>query len=209
MLTLGLALAGLGLWLMTGVTVADGWTKLLAGFIVAGLGAGCVNPALANAAIGTVPGDKAGVGSGINNTSRQVGIAAGIAGLGAVFQSHIRSHFISALSTRAPALAGRSHALAAQVTSGQLTHALHGMAPHAQHAIAFSAKLAFISGFNHILWIGAFIAWGGAVLAALLVRRSDFVTHADGTRPVSTGHNDPRHARSAVRKPSGARQLVK
>jgi len=48
-------------------------------------------PALASAAVGTVSSDRPGIGSGINNTFRQVGIAVGIAALGAIFQSRVGS----------------------------------------------------------------------------------------------------------------------
>ena len=61
------------------------WTHLIPGFIVAGLGAGLVNPPLASTAIGVVPPQKAGMASGVNSTFRQVGIAAGIAALGSIF----------------------------------------------------------------------------------------------------------------------------
>ena len=65
----------------------SGWTALLAGFIVSGAGVGLINPALASTAIGVVPPQRSGMASGINNTFRQVGIATGIAVLGAIFES--------------------------------------------------------------------------------------------------------------------------
>ena len=48
-----------------------------------------VNPPLASTAIGVVPVERSGMASGINSTFRQVGIATGIAGLGAVFQHSV------------------------------------------------------------------------------------------------------------------------
>ncbi len=49
-----------------------------------------VNPPLATTAVGVVPVQRAGMAAGVNNTFRQVGIATGIAGLGAIFQSYYR-----------------------------------------------------------------------------------------------------------------------
>ena len=83
----GLALVGLALLLMHGVTPSSSWTTLLAGFIVGGLGIGLVNAPLAATAVSVVEPRRAGMASGINNTFRQVGIATGIAGLGAILQS--------------------------------------------------------------------------------------------------------------------------
>jgi EmrB/QacA subfamily drug resistance transporter len=94
-LTAGLALIGLGLVEMHGVTPSDDWTTLLPGFILAGIGIGFVNPPLATAAIGVVEPQKSGAASGINSTARQVGTAVGIAGLGAILQSKL-SHGLGA-----------------------------------------------------------------------------------------------------------------
>jgi EmrB/QacA subfamily drug resistance transporter len=83
----GLALVGVALLLMHGVSVHSSWTTLLAGFIVGGVGIGIVNAPLAATAVSVVEPRRAGMASGINNTFRQVGIATGIAALGALLQS--------------------------------------------------------------------------------------------------------------------------
>jgi EmrB/QacA subfamily drug resistance transporter len=93
----GMTLVGVSLLLMHGVTASSSWTTLLAGFIVGGIGIGFVNPPLASTAISVVEPRRAGMASGINNTFRQVGIATGIAGLGAILQS--RGSFIDGLNT--------------------------------------------------------------------------------------------------------------
>jgi EmrB/QacA subfamily drug resistance transporter len=87
----GVGLVALGLWLMHGVGATSSWTTLLPGFIAAGIGLGVVNPTLAQVAIGVVAPARSGMASGINNTCRQVGIATGIAGLGALFQHAVAS----------------------------------------------------------------------------------------------------------------------
>ena len=68
----------------------SGWTLLLAGFLSA-VGIGLTNPALASTAVSVVSPERAGMASGTNSTFRQVGIATGIAGLGALFQRTISS----------------------------------------------------------------------------------------------------------------------
>jgi predicted MFS family arabinose efflux permease len=98
LLGLGLLLVSAGLLLMHGLTVHSGWTDLLAGFLVAGVGIGLVNPPLATTAVGVVPPQRSGMASGINTTFRQVGIATGIAALGAVFQSTISDKVTSGLT---------------------------------------------------------------------------------------------------------------
>ncbi len=90
----GLGLVALSMWLMSGITVDSKWTTLLPGFIVGGIGVGLVNAPLATTAVSTVRQERAGMASGLNNTFRQLGIATGIAALGAIFQSKVGStHF--------------------------------------------------------------------------------------------------------------------
>ncbi|HEY2631977.1 MAG TPA: MFS transporter [Solirubrobacteraceae bacterium] len=86
LLGVGLLFVSGGLLAMTLVTSTSGWTALIPGFVLQGIGVGLVNPPLASAAIGVVPPARSGMASGANSTFRQVGIATGIAALGAVFQ---------------------------------------------------------------------------------------------------------------------------
>jgi len=96
----GLLLVGIGLLLMRGVDASSDWTHLIPGFVVAGLGAGLVNPPLASTAIGVVRPQFAGMASGINSTFRQIGIATSVAALGSI------------LATREAGTTGSAHAAA-------------------------------------------------------------------------------------------------
>jgi EmrB/QacA subfamily drug resistance transporter len=96
LLGVGMCLIGVALLLMHGITPSSDWTTLLAGFIVGGIGIGTVNAPLASAAVSVVEPRQAGMASGINNTFRQVGIATGIAALGAILQA--KGNFIDGLN---------------------------------------------------------------------------------------------------------------
>jgi DHA2 family methylenomycin A resistance protein-like MFS transporter len=63
-----------------------------------GIGIALLTPAIVAAALAAVPGDQAGLASGVNNTARQAGCVLGIALYGAVAGSpdHI-DHFIRGL----------------------------------------------------------------------------------------------------------------
>ncbi len=87
LLGLGLALNAVAMWLMSRLTTGSHWTVLLPGFLIGGVGIGFVNAPLAATAVSTVRVERAGMASGINNTFRQIGIATGIAALGAIFAS--------------------------------------------------------------------------------------------------------------------------
>jgi EmrB/QacA subfamily drug resistance transporter len=168
LLGLGLGLVGLGLFLMHGVDVDSEWTTLLVGFLVAGVGIGVANPGIGQAAIAVVPAAKAGMGSGINTTFRQVGIATGVASLGAVFQSRVDSK-LTQLLPNAP------HGLAEIVSSGGSRAAAAAVPPGQRPEVVHAAKVAFVSGFNEILLIAAVLSFVVAALGFTLVRSRDFV----------------------------------
>ena len=164
----GLALVGVGLLLMHGLSADSHVSVLLPGFLVAGIGIGVTNPGIGQGAIAVVPPAKAGMGSGINTTFRQVGIATGVASLGAVFQGQVELEALDVLPSAPPGLAeavssGGSRAAAAAAPPGQRAEVVH------------AAKVAFVSGFNEILLIGGIVAFVGAALGFALVRASDFV----------------------------------
>jgi EmrB/QacA subfamily drug resistance transporter len=166
----GLAVIGVSLLLMQGLTLSSTASTLIPGFIVGGIGIGLVNAPLAATAVSVVEPQRAGMASGINNTFRQVGIATGIAALGAIFQSRI------ATSLDHDFLFGIGYPTPQAVASGDLS-SFRGPQLTA-------AKESFIYGLNGILLVAAFVLFAGAILAFLLVREKDFV--ASG--PAVAGH---------------------
>ena len=175
LLSLGLLLVGGGLLLMRGLTASSGWTALLPGFVAAGAGVGLINPALASTAVGVVPPQRSGMASGINNTFRQVGIAAGIAVLGAIFESSISSKLAPKLV--GTPVAGHAASIAHAVAAGGAQAVLSAV-PAGQRQLAASAiHSAFASSMNDILLVAAIVALAGAFLGLLLVRSRDFATY--------------------------------
>jgi EmrB/QacA subfamily drug resistance transporter len=172
----GLFCVGLGLFLMSGLEPGDDWTALLAGFLVAGGGIGLVNPPLATAAVGVVEPQRAGMASGINSTFRQVGIATGIAGLGAIFQHLVASDFLARVPASRLPQGVRADAIADFISFGAAQRVGNG-------ALSRAAEHAFLHGLNHILVYAAILAFVGAVLATLLTRPQDFIAH--GSAPAA------------------------
>jgi hypothetical protein len=166
---------------MHGVRVGSGWGALLAGFIVGGAGIGMINPPLASAAISVVGPARSGMASGINSTFRQVGIATGIAALGAIFQARVLSHVTAGLA--GTAAAPEAHGIARAVASGGAGQAVAAAPPEARGMVGHVAQSAFVAGLNELFLVGAVVAFTGALLALALVRGRDFVT----SRPVTTG----------------------
>ncbi len=177
----GLLLVTFGLLLMHGVTPSADWTTLLAGFLVAGVGIGLVNPPLASTAIGVVEQRRSGMASGVNTTFRQVGLATGIAGLGAIFQHRVGSTIADGLAGT-PA-SGRADQFADAVSAGATEKAAAAAPGPMRGQLIDLGHQAFINGMNTLLLVTAGVAIVGAIGSAILVRQRDFVVHGAPAPP--------------------------
>jgi EmrB/QacA subfamily drug resistance transporter len=189
----GLLLVSVGLFLMSHTHPDSTWTVLLPGFIVCGAGIGMVNPVLASGAISVVDYRESGMASGANNTFRQVGIATGIAVLGAIFQSQIVSHTSAALRSSSlglAVLAKGGASLNAALAAGQVRQvaASNAVPVVAKHALLHAYSIGFSATLNHLMDISTVIALVGAILGFLLVRQRDFVA------PAGAGGGEAAHA---------------
>src|SRR3954454_24870659 len=126
LLGVGMLLVSGGLLLQSGLSGDSDWTHFLPGFIAAGIGVGMINPPLATTQVGVVPPQRSGMASGIGNTFRQVGIATGIAGLGAIFQHAVAAKTIDALGS---VPRGGGGDLGAALASGNPGGILRGIPP--------------------------------------------------------------------------------
>ncbi len=193
----GLVLVGIGLLLMGGLTPSSAWRHLIPGFIVAGAGAGLINPPLASTAIGVVEPARAGMASGINSTFRQVGIATGIAALGSVFEHTVRTRVLDGLHGVAGIGPQQAHSLAASVAAGGESKAIAGVAAPARAVLVHAVRTGFVAGLNRIVLIGAVIAFVAALLTFFLIRTQDFVV----TQPLSATEPPERAPDGAIAAP--------
>ena len=191
----GLALVGVGLLLMRGLTPTSGWSHLILGFLLAGAGTGMINPPLASTAIGVVEPARAGMASGINSTFRQVGIATGIAGFGALFSHTVRTHIVSLLSTAshggfALGVPG-AHALAVGVSQGSgIGPGLATLPAAARPEAALAVRASFVAGLNQVFLYGAILVFISAALSLVLIRTRDFVASARPAGAAAPGAGD-------------------
>ncbi|GAA3241383.1 MFS transporter [Streptomyces lavendulae] len=152
----GLLLIGAGALLQAWMTDAgDGWTALVPGLVLTGVGVGMATPQLAAVAMASVAPARAGMAGGALNTSRQLGNALGIAVLGAVFHAGLVS-----------GLDGRPRQTADVLASGGAGRLL-AEAPDAARWV----EAAFASGLRETFLASGVMGVAGALLVALLIRR--------------------------------------
>ena len=174
LLAAGMVFAGVGMLLNTAVSESSDWTVLIPGGVLIGAGAGLVNPAVAAAALGAAPPTKSGMASGLNGTFRTLGIAIGVAALGAILENRIEDR-LSQLLPGAPA------GLADVVATGNLDAAAASAPPGAEAQVASAVNEAFVYGMDAIFVAAAAIAFIGAALAVALVRQKDISTSHAGS----------------------------
>jgi predicted MFS family arabinose efflux permease len=177
----GLALCGVGLALMLDLAPESGGLRLLPALLIFGIGAGIVNPTMTVAALSTVDAAHSGMASGINNTARQLGIAAGIAALGAVLEARLAG------GTGDQLIAGgvpapQATAAAQLAASGDLTGAA-GALGRAAGALAPAYTTSFSQALTIVFLVGIGVIALGLLVAVTLIRPAT----APATAPARTG----------------------
>jgi hypothetical protein len=139
----GLTTICAGLLVMTWADADTSWTRLLPGMILAGIGIGLANAAVAATALAVVPPNRTGLAAGLSNTCRLGGIALGIAALGAVFRAGIDAHLPSGPAT---ALVAAGHVDAAARTLAGGVGQADAAFSHGMHLLLVSAAAIILAG---------------------------------------------------------------
>jgi EmrB/QacA subfamily drug resistance transporter len=88
---LGMVLLAGSLFIFSRLDASSDFSNILPGLLVGGFGMALVMTPTTSAAMGSVPVDKAGVGSAVLNSMRQVGGALGIAVMGAIVAASVHA----------------------------------------------------------------------------------------------------------------------
>ena len=157
-MAVGVVLATLGLALMAlFMSVDGGYLSILAGMLAMGIGMGLSMTPSTDAITSSLPRDKQGVASALNDVTREFGTALGVAVLGALLANGYRSTIDSKLDGIPTGVAntareGIANAIEVAPRAGS----------HAQD-LMHAAQQSFVDGWRQAMWIGA------VVMAALLV----------------------------------------
>jgi hypothetical protein len=159
----GLAIAGLGMILMIGLEPTSSYGDLVWRMVLWAFGQSLVMAPATESIMGSLPLAKAGVGSAVNDTTRQVGGALGVAILGSAMSSTYGSRisdFFSGIPAGAasPAQIAQAESVAEESLGGAL--AIAARVP----GLDVVAKAAFVDGMH----VGVLIAGGVALLGAIV-----------------------------------------
>jgi MFS transporter, DHA2 family, multidrug resistance protein len=158
----GLAVAAVGLGVLTQVGVSDGLVPLIAGSVIISLGLAPVFGLTTELIVGSAPPEQAGAASGISETGAELGGALGIAIMGSVGVAIYRAE----LADRLPAAVPPEAAAAARDTLGGAAEAAAQLPAELGAAVLATAREAFVAGMQLSAAIAAVM---GVVLAGLVL----------------------------------------
>jgi EmrB/QacA subfamily drug resistance transporter len=153
---IGILLAAIGLFLLASTfTVDAGYGRIALAMCVIALGLGLTMSPATDSVMGSVPVAQSGVGSAMNNTTRQIGSALGIAILGTI----LNSAYITTVKAVNWPVPLQPQALEAIQSSIQGAHIVAQSIPDSQLAqmIINKANEAFVTGASHALVVAGII----------------------------------------------------
>jgi EmrB/QacA subfamily drug resistance transporter len=150
----------LGLLLLTRTTITSGALEIDAALVLFGVGAGLGLPALTDTVMAAVPEREAGVGSAMNDVSRQLGGALGVAVIGSIVSSSYRA----ALGRTMPASLQPTIAQAAQKSVGVAAAVAEMLPARAAASLTHAANTAYVEAITHGFFVSA-----GVMAAALVI----------------------------------------
>jgi EmrB/QacA subfamily drug resistance transporter len=166
-MTVGPLLAGSGLLLMSRVGVGTPYPIIIPVLMMMGIGMGTTMAPMTAAVMNAVGPERAGLGSATTNTAREVGGTFGIALLGTLLTTQLRSSLTSAIggigldvTRQASIIASAGHGRLDPLT-------LRGLDPTQVDAVRGAFASSFLDGFH----IALIVAAGFLVFASIVANR--------------------------------------
>ena len=190
---LGIALAGTALLFMSQFfEVGTSYSTVVVGLILMPAGLGLTMSPATNSIMQSVPVNKAGIGSAMNDTTRQLGGALGVAILGTVM-NNVYLKDIQTVIQALPQLPDQAFEVISSSVQG--AHIMANNAPVSEAAkqiIIDTANAAFVNGMSSAMLVGAILMFSASLLAlAILPNR------VQRPEPVSVGEFQKTPARVA------------
>jgi EmrB/QacA subfamily drug resistance transporter len=151
--TAGMVLFAAGLAVAATVSTGSGYGRLVVAMVLMGAGMGLAGAPATESIMGSLPPERANIGSAVNDTTRELGGALGVAAVGSVMSSL----YAARLAEELPANVSAPVAAAARTSLGVGTQ----MGPDVAHA----AREAFVGAMSGASIVVALVAALGAAIA--------------------------------------------
>jgi AcrR family transcriptional regulator len=167
--TFGLLLVAAAMAIMSLATTSSGFGLVAIVLVVIGLGMGFAMAPATDSIMGSLPPEKAGVGSAVNDTTREVGGALGVAILGSITAGVYRhkvteSPIFAVAQKQSPA-----GAAAIKDSVGAAAEVAKHLPASAARVLTDATNAAFVHALDRTVLVGAGVAVLGAIVAAVFL----------------------------------------
>lgn len=162
--SVGLGLVTLGLLLLSQLTVTSSYFDIIWRMMLMAGGMALTMAPATDSIMGSLPLAKAGVGSAVNDTTRMVGGALGVAVIGSIMSS-VYGNQMEKFSAAQGLPANLSKVISSQI--GAALQVAAKAPSEVGDAISNAAKEAFVSGLHSGVFVGAAVAAIGVLVAAV------------------------------------------
>jgi EmrB/QacA subfamily drug resistance transporter len=183
----GLVVLAIGMGLLSRNGLHADYPYLAVGLVITALGMGLTTAPSTGAIMETLPLDQAGVGSAVNDTTRELGGALGVAVMGSILASRFSAYI-------APAAHGIASAnglpTATTTTLGATLSAAAGMPASARAALALAARRSYVDAWNLTILVAVTVVIAAAILVAYLLRPAgEAMINGVGAGDAATGRS--------------------
>jgi EmrB/QacA subfamily drug resistance transporter len=177
----------IGLAVLSQTTESTGTFQIVTALVIFGFGAGLALPALTDTVMAAVPERDAGVGSAVNDVSRQLGGALGVAVIGSFVSNAYRTRLHHALQGKV--LASVVHTASSSI--GVANQTARGLPPNVAATVTDAADHAFVSAITRGFDVSIVVVVLAFVVAATMVprrmRTDQFEVEESLNEPVHAG----------------------
>ena len=160
----GLAVVAVGLALLSRSTVHANYPFLALSMVVIAAGMGMTTAPSTGAIMVSLPLAKAGVGSAVNDTTRELGGALGVAVVGSILASLYRGDLAGRIAGLPAASSVASHSLGAALS------ATRALPPRTAAALVSAARQSYVHAFDLTLVVTVAVALAASALVSWLLR---------------------------------------
>jgi AcrR family transcriptional regulator len=167
--TAGLVLVAVGMWLFSHASVDSGYPLVALVLVVIGVGMAIAMAPATDSIMGSLPPEKAGIGSAVNDTTREIGGALGVAILGSITASSYTAAITASPVYAAAAQQSPQGAAALKDSVGSAALVAAQLPADMAKVVTATANAAFVHALDHTVVVGAIVALLGAAVAAIFL----------------------------------------
>jgi len=166
---IGLGLVTVGLVAMSGMQMDMSYIDIVWRIMLPAAGLGLILAPATELVMGALPIFKAGIGSAVNDTTRQMGGALGVAVIGSVMATVYRSRFGPFFESNLAGIGGLDAARNSIGAANEIARHLPAGLQDLSTAVLASSRSAFIDGLHVALLVAAAASASGVLLALLFL----------------------------------------